>query len=190
MSPILISNPGLLISAPGRPLAFRHKVARSIGLFASRLVRLSRIGVSEAKLRGGKALTQFSQQPEFTRQRVYAFGSYGAIVALTLAAQLWEPNSLQAYVKVEPVALPEATVIFVRNDSNHDWQNVKVTLNGRYAYYRPEVPASRYISLPVDRFGIFDPNGKASYAAKETVPRLITVECNQGRFELDLEAAR
>jgi hypothetical protein len=177
-------------SGPGKPLTRRAKVARAIAAAASWLLKLSRLGVAQARSRGEKALDTFAQQPIYTRQRVYAFGSYGAAAALTLAAQLWEPNSLQAYVKVEPVALPEATVIFVRNDSAKLWKDVKVTLNGRYNYQRMDLPPTRYIALPVDRFATFDANGKATYAAKETVPRLISVDCEQGHFELDLEAQR
>jgi len=174
-------------SSGGKPVKGWGLLARWLAMAGSGLVSLSRLGFSHAKERSGQALTQFAQRPEHTRQRVYAFGSYGAIIALTLAAQLWEPNSLQAYVKVEPVALPEATVIFVRNDSAKQWKDVRVTLNGRYKYERVDLPPTRYISLPVDRFASYDQNGKASFAAKETVPRLITVDCDRGHFELDVE---
>ena len=111
-----ISGPGRVLGPVGRTSGGGEVkglwgvVARGLALAAGGLLRLSRIGVSEARVRGGRALQDFSQRPEQTRQRVYAFGCYGAVVLLTFAAQLWDPNSLQAHVRVEPVALPEATV--------------------------------------------------------------------------------
>jgi hypothetical protein len=183
-NPALISGAGR--SGPGE----RSRLASGLALAARTLVRLSRLGVSRAKQQGGEAITQFSQRPEHTRQRVYAFGSYAVVVALTLAVQLWEPNSLQAEVKIEPVPLPEATVVFVRNDSTKPWKDVKVTLNGRYGYQRLVVAPDSYISLPVDRFASYDEHGKATYAAKETVPRTLSIDCDRGHFELDLERSR
>ncbi len=186
------SSPGGLnpfISDPGsrRPPGLWGRAAALLARLARLLVAVSRLGFSEAKTRGNQALGQFAARPEHTRLRVYAFGGYGILVAVTLLAQLWEPNSLQAYVKVEPVALPEATVIFVRNDSSKVWKEVRVLLNRRYEYQRGDLEPTRYISLPVDRFAVYDANGKATFAPKETVPRVITVECDRGRFELDLE---
>jgi hypothetical protein len=184
------SDPDPRKSTPGHRRLFQGwgtAVARGLALAANALVRISRLGFDEAKERGGHALHQFAQRPQQTRQRVYAFSSYGLILALTLAAQLWEPNSLQAYVKIEPVALPEATVIFVRNDSGHTWKDVKVLLNDRFEYQRPDLPPTHYISLQIDRFASYDANGKASYAAKDLVPKKVSIECDRGHFLLDLE---
>lgn len=182
------SDPGGNRSPGRRPFqGWGKAIARALALAANALVRISRLGVHEAKERGGHALHQFAQRPQQTRQRVYAFGSYGLVLAVTLAAQLWEPNSLQAYVKIEPVALPEATVVFVRNDSSHTWKDVKVLLNDRFEYQRPDLPPTHYISLQVDRFASYDANGKASYAAKDLVPKKVSLECDRGHFVLDLE---
>lgn len=185
------SSPGAARNSdPGSPRPFKGwgtALARGLALVASFIVRASRLGFTEAKERSGKALHQFAQRPEQTRQRVYAFGSYSVIVAVTLAAQLFEPNALHAYVKIEPVALPEATVVFVRNDSKHTWKDVKVTLNDRYGYQRLDLPPEHYISLQIDRFAAYDENGKATYATKEMAPKKVAIDCDRGHYELDLE---
>ena len=186
------SRPAGRVSGPGhdrppkRDDSLGGKLARGVAVVARMLVQLSRFGVDKAKLHGGKAITDFSERPEAIRWRAYAFGSYGAMVALTFAAQLWEPNSLYAYVKVQPVTLPESTVIFVRNDSKITWKDVKLVLNGIYGYERNELTPGSHVLLKVDRFAIYDPTGKATFAPKDIPLKTLVIECDRGRFEQEL----
>src|SRR5207237_884913 len=86
-------------------------------LFDARVRITSRL-FGEARTRSGAAVADVRARPEHARWRAYALGSYGAIIAATLAAQLYSSNALDAYVKVQPVDLPALTQIFVRNDSH------------------------------------------------------------------------
>ena len=171
---------------PKRDDSLGGKIARAIAVFARLLVQLSRFGFSKAKQHGGKAISDFNERPEAIRWRAYAFGSYGAMVALTFAFQLWEPNSLAAYVKVQHVAVPEQTVVFVRNDSKKTWKDVKLLLNGQYGYERNELTPGSHVQLPVERFAIYDANGKASYAPKDLPLRTMVIECDRGHFEQEI----
>jgi hypothetical protein len=161
--------------------------ARGLALFARVVIGLSRFGVSKAKERGGRALTEFNQRPEHTRWRSLAFASYGALVLGTFAVQLWEPNALFAYVLVQKVAMPESTVIFVRNDSKKTWKEVKLQLNGQYSYERNDLAPGQHVQLPVDRFGIYSPTGKVTYAPKELALRVLTIDCDRGHYEQELD---
>lgn len=151
------------------------------------LVRLSGRLFSSAKSQGGRALQDFQARPEHTRWRAYALGSYTLLAALTFAFQLWEPNALNAYVKVQPVAMPDVTVLFVRNDSTKPWKDVKLTLNGLYGYERGELAPGGHILLKVDRFAVYDPNGKATFAPKDIVLKELVIECDRGRHEVQLK---
>ena len=166
--------------------ALGARLAHAFTVLARLLVRLSRFGFSKARQHGGKAISDFNHRPEAIRWRAYAFGSYGALCALTFAAQLWEPNSLNAYLKVTPVALPESTVIFVRNDSKTSWKDVKLVLNGIYSYERSELTPGSHVLIQVDRFAVFDANGKASYAPKGVPLKTLVIDCDRGHFEKEL----
>ena len=203
-SPLELDLPPARNSSPGAPLAgltsgpgsrgerprpadgLGAKVAHAVATLARLLVQLSRFGVSKARHHGGKAVSDFNERPEVTRWRAYGFGSYGALVALTFAAQLWEPNSLNAYIKVQPVALPESTVIFVRNDSKTTWKDVKLLLNGLYGYERNDLTPGSHVLLKVDRFAIYNPNGKATYAPKDLPLKTLVIDCDRGHFEQEL----
>lgn len=161
-------------------------VAQALAIAARWLVSASLFGFSKAKKHGGKALSDFNQRPEHTRWRSYAFGVYGALVLTTFAVQLWEPNSLAAYVRVQRVALPDSTVIFVRNESKKPWKDVKLLLNGLYSYERNELTPSSHVQLPVDRFGIYDPSGKVTYAPKDLVLKTLSIDCDRGHYEQEL----
>ena len=150
------------------------------------------VGVSgkmfgQVRDRGRSSVAGFRARPEHSRWRAYALGSYGAILAATLAGQLYNDNSLRAYVRVQPVELPALTQIFVRNDSHHAWKSVKLTLNGIYTYEKDEVPPGLFILLPVNRFAVFDPLGRPTYAAKTVVPRLLSIDTSDAHYETELK---
>jgi hypothetical protein len=137
------------------------------------------------KKHGGQAARQFAKRPEHSRWRAYAFGCYGLIVAATLAAQLYTANALGAYVKVQPVVLPNATVIFVRNDSNRTWGHAKVILNDMYSYERSEVAPGGHLFVPVTKFALYD-NGRPTYAPKTVDLHKLRIECDRGTYETEL----
>ena len=140
----------------------------------------------EVRERGGTALADFRARPEHSRWRAYTLGSYGLIVAATFAAQFYTKNSLDAYVRVQPVELPALTQIFVRNDSKKPWARVKLTLNGIYAYEQQELQPGLFILLPVNKFAVYDATGKPTYAPKNIVPKDLTIDTADAHFETDL----
>jgi len=58
------------------------------------------------------------------------------------------------------MAIPAVTNIFVRNDSRKTWEHVKLTLNGVYTYERLELAPGQHVQLPIDRFAVYDSNGR------------------------------
>jgi hypothetical protein len=147
------------------------------------LLRVTRSGLQHAQVQGGKAVADFNARPEHTRWRIFAFSGYGLVVLLTLALQLWSPNALAAYVKLQPVEMPDVTVVFVRNDSRRPWKHVKLTLNGLYTYERNDLADGAHVMVKIDRFAITDPNGRMTYAPKDIVPKSLTVESDRGKYE-------
>src|SRR5207245_11147582 len=110
-------------SAPQRRSAggVGSAIARGLAASAGLLVQLTSKLFGEVQKRGGAAVADFRARPEHARWRAYALGSYGFLVAGTLAAQLYTTNPIEAYVKVQPVDLPNSTMVFVRNDSRKEW---------------------------------------------------------------------
>jgi hypothetical protein len=156
-------------------------IARILGRAATIIGRVfGRVG-----RKGGQVATQFARRPEHSRWRAYAFGWYAVIVAGTFAAQLYTENALGAYVKVQPVVLPNATIIFVRNDSAKSWGHPRVTLDGTYTYERDELPAGGHLTVPVDKFAVYD-NGRVAYAPRDVQPRKVRIDCDRGTFETEL----
>jgi hypothetical protein len=149
-------------------------VARGFGRVFSRVGRKT-----------GKAAKEFVRRPEHSRWRAYAFGWYALMVAGTFAAQLYTDNALGAYVKVQPVVLPNATMIFVRNDSPRPWNHPRVTLNGTYTFEGGDLPPGGYLSVPVDKFALSN-NGRAAYAPRDVRPRKVRIECDRGTYETEL----
>ncbi len=135
--------------------------------------------------RGGSALAEFRARPEHSRWRAYALGSYGLIVAATLAGQLYTDNVLGAYVRVQRVELPAMTQIFVRNDSGKAWRNVRLTLNGIYEYWTDEVGPGGHVMLPVNRFSIRNEGGKPTYAPRNVEPKTLLVDTSGGRYQTE-----
>ena len=150
------------------------------------LVELSGKLFGQVRDRSRSSVAGFRARPEHSRWRAYALGSYGALVAATLGGQLYTDNTLRAYVRVQPVELPALTQIFVRNDSRHPWKSVKLTLNGIYTFEKDEVPPGLFILLPVNRFAVYDQQGRPTYAAKTISPKVLTIDTADTHYETEL----
>ncbi len=168
--------------AAGRPFQGSGAgLGRVIALFG----RASVLVFGLVRTRGERALADFQKRDRHSRLRAYAFGAFGLLAAATLLGQLYEANSLGAYVRVEKVDLPKATTVFIRNDSDKPWVGLKVTLNGKYEYERLRLEPYQSFQVRVDRFtshGV----GSLSFAPVTTEARLIAIECDRGRFEKEI----
>jgi hypothetical protein len=163
--------------------AFGNGLASATGA----LVRVTGKVFGGVRDTAGASVADFRARAEHSRWRIYALGSYGLVVATTFLGQLYTDNALGAYVRVQPVALPAMTQIFVRNDSRHVWNNVKLTLNGIYSYEQAQVQPGLFIMLPVNRFAVSDGHGRATYAPKNIAPKLLTIETSDQHFETELK---
>lgn len=160
--------------------------ARGLGSASDGLVRVTSKLFGELHQRGSTAYGEFRARPEHSRYRAYAFGSYGLLVVATLLAQLYSPDPLHAYVRVQTVALPALTQIFVRNDSSREWKNVKLTLNGIYGVEKASLKPGDHLLLPVNRFALFDSTGKTTFAPKATLPVQLRIDCDRGQVDVDV----
>jgi hypothetical protein len=182
----VIDPPPQAAAAKRRPFQGWGTAAGSaLSAFAGALIQLTGKLYGQARERGGAAVAGFQARPEHSRWRAYAMGSYGVLVAATLAAQLYTENKLGAVVRVQRVEMPTLTQIFVRNDSDETWRGVKITLNGIYSYETLQVLPGGHVLLPVDRFALFDNKGHATYPPKNVEPQTITIETRDGRWDTD-----
>ena len=162
-------------------------MARGLAAGTGLLVRLTSKLFGAAQKRGGAAMADFRARPEHARWRGYALGSYSALVAGTLVAQLYSSNPLDAYVKVQPVDLPNSTMVFVRNDGRREWKQVKLTLNGIYTFDAVELRPSANILVPITRFTVTDAtSGRTTPAPKTIVPRQLAIDCDRGHLDVEL----
>jgi hypothetical protein len=157
----------------------------ALSAFAGALIQLTGKLYGQARERGGAAVADFHARPEHSRWRAYAMGSYGVLIAATLAAQLYTENKLGVVVRIEHVDMPRLTQVFIRNDSEETWRNVKITLNGMYTYEKQQVVPGDHVLLPVDRFALFDTKGHATYPPKTTEPQSLSIQTRDGRWETD-----
>ena len=183
MTEVTPSNPS---NAPVKAKSGGGAIGGALAAFTRTLVGITGKLFGQAREGSAKALADFRARPEHSRWRAYALGSYGLIMAATFAAQFYTKNSLDAYVRVQPVELPALTQIFVRNDSKKPWEHVKLTLNGIYAYEQPELQPGLFILLPVNRFAVYGPDGKPQFAPKNIAPKELAIDTADAHFETDL----
>ena len=160
--------------------------ARGLGQASEALVKVTSKVFGELHERSSSAYGEFRARPEHARYRAYAFGSYGLLVVATLLAQLYTADPLKAHVRVQAVPLPALTQIFVRNDSPHEWRQVKLTLNGIYGFEKGSLKPGEHVLLPVNRFALFDGAGKATFAPKTIPPQQLHIECDRGQVDVEL----
>src|SRR2546430_15294647 len=159
------------VLAPSQRPSFGALLGNGLAAATRALVRATSKIFGEVATRGGSALADFRARPEHSRWRAYALFFYGAIVAATLAAQLYTDNVLSAYVRVQRVELPQMTQIFVRNDSGKSWRDVRIVLNGIYQYRTDEVIPGGHVMLPVNKFALPDQPGHPTFAPRNIAPK-------------------
>jgi hypothetical protein len=177
-------SPTTAALAPQKP-SFGAALGNGLAAATGALVHGTSRIFGEVASRGGSALAGFRARPEHSRWRAYALFFYGAIVAATLAGQLYTDNVLSAYVRVQRVDLPQMTQIFVRNDSSKPWRDVRITLNGIYQYRTDVVVSGGHVMLPVNKFAIRDQLGKPTFAPRNIEPRNLSVDTATGRYEAE-----
>jgi hypothetical protein len=177
-------------SAPARRRPFQGlgtAIGKGLFVAGNAIGALSARLYSRARARSSAAYEDFQGRPEHVRYRAYALGTYAAIVAVTLAGQFYTSNALRAYVRIQHVDIPETVEVFVRNDSDQAWTNVKLQLNGIYGFERKIVPPREYIQIKVDAFAIFDSRGKVTKAPRNVRIEKLVVDTDQGRYDVELE---
>ena len=177
------SNPSLKKAKTSGPGA---AIGGALASFANGLVSVAGKLFAQGREGSARALADFRARPEHSRWRAYTLGCYSLILAGTFAAQFYTKNSLDAYVRVQPVELPALTQIFVRNDSKKAWSNVKLTLNGIYAYEQADLQPGMFILLPVNKFALWGPGGKPTFAPKNIAPKDLSIDTADAHFETEL----
>ncbi|GAC1609076.1 MAG: hypothetical protein NVS4B10_24510 [Myxococcales bacterium] len=142
---------------------------------------------SKTRERGGALYEGFQGRPQHVRWRAYALAAYGAVLAATLAGQLYSTNKLGAYVRVQRVDIPATVEIFVRNDSRAAWDHVKLQLNGIYGYERARLSPGEYIQLKVEGFTLPNANGGVTRAPRNVHISQLTIDTDQGHFDLETD---
>jgi hypothetical protein len=170
---------------PGTPPRAGGGIAKAIFLAGNALGALSARLYSKTRERGGAVYEDFQGRPQHVRWRAYALAAYAAILAATLAGQLYTSNKLGAYVRVQRVDIPETVEIFVRNDSRIPWDHVKLQLNGIYAYERVRLVPGEYIQLKVEGFTVADSRGAVAHAPRNVHIAQLTIDTDQGHYELE-----
>jgi hypothetical protein len=155
-------------------------------LVARGIAHVSVLAFGHVRTQSERAYADFQKKDRHTRLRAYAFGSYGMIAAATLLSQFYESNSLGAYVRVERVEFPKAVTVFIRNDSDRPWVNLRVTLNGQYEYQRLRLEPHANFQVRVDKFTSIGGDHRAvAPAGTEAHHLLLTSE--QGSFEKEVK---
>lgn len=131
-------------------------------------------------------------------------------VSICLATIFWVfntgnvENDLGATATFEKVGPLESPTFFINNDSNDDWNNVRIAVDKQYLYMVPEVPEGETVTLRPEDFSYYfhipRPWGREAWetlaegakpgaTAVETMdPRLLEINADEGRFDVDLKA--
>lgn len=86
---------------------------------------------------------------------------------------------LHAHAQVTQVA--DDTTLLVRNDSGDAWREVRLTLNGKFTAYTPEIKPGDKFVLAVKQF--VGPEGKVP--ARDMKPLTLRVTCTDGTDTID-----
>ncbi len=130
-----------------------------------------------------KGLAYYNNQTNWRRWRMWVIGSYALAAAATALAALPARNFIHAHILLYEIAEPHSLQVFVRNDAQAAWHNIKITLDGRYQYELPKLDATEHLQLTLDRFARTDGNGLSTRPPLNMRPQRLKVSCDEGAYE-------
>jgi len=142
-----------------------------------------------AKALVSQLVDDFRSRDRYFKYKAGIIAAWLALSAGTLgvscAAGAPHQNSLHAVTQVTQV-VGEYT-LFIRNDSDEDWNDVWLTLNGSYRAHTPLIGRGDHYVIPAKQFV----GAHGALPAKDLKPRSLRIRCSSGSDTLDLtQAAR
>lgn len=165
-----------------------HPETETSGRMQALLAEAGRRLLDLVRSQAHKRIGDYQRQTNWTRWRLWVVVAYTLVAIPSLATLLPERNPLDAYLRIKKVDLHAARVdepffVFLRNDSQEPWKNVRVTLNRKYVYERVELKAGDAISIELDRFlkNGAPPTAKDSRPPANVHPEQIVVSSDAGK---------
>ncbi len=134
---------------------------------------------------GARAVEDFRRSDRFFKMRVGVVGTWLLLSVVTLWAACpgsGPSNSLGAEVQVLRESLVGGEQILVRNESDQNWEDVVLTLDGGWEFLHRTLRPHDQLVLAVAHFrkdGASPPPGFR--------PRSLAIRCAQGKARLDLK---
>ena len=125
----------------------------------------------------------FQQRDRYFKYKAGIIAAWVVVSCATLGISCGggpRENSLHAHITLAKVLDDQS--LELRNDSDGEWKEVRLTLNGKYTSYTPSLPAGRNVVLTVTQF--VGPEGQVP--PKDLTPRTLRVACSAGTETLDL----
>jgi hypothetical protein len=133
----------------------------------------------------------YRKSTRYFRMRAAIVGTWAILSVLTVWAACppssTSRNALGAKVglvsKNDPGMLLKETQVFVENESGRMWRDVVLTLDGGWRYERKTVRPQDKVVVSVTHF-----RKDAAAAPADLEPKVITIECAEGRVTAPLAA--
>jgi hypothetical protein len=128
-------------------------------------------------------VSDFRSSDRFFKYKAAIIAGWLAVSGTTLGLSCSggpRQNSLRAHTQVTRVLDDQS--LLVRNDSTSTWKEVRLTLNGKYTAFTPEIAAGGKFVLGVKQF--VGPEGQVP--AKDLRPVSLRLSCSEGNEEIDL----
>jgi hypothetical protein len=136
------------------------------------------------RARAERVVAELRRADRFARMRAAVVVAWVGVSLLTAVAAC-PPAGTRNALGAEALVLGESFVggaqVLVRNDSDHLWRDVVVTIDGGWQYRQPTLRAHDRIVVPTTHFR----RGEQSLGPDHR-PRRVQVESDRGRHAFDL----
>jgi hypothetical protein len=133
-----------------------------------------------------KGLHELKGRDRYFKYKLGIFATWAALSLGTLGVACpgggvpGDNNNIGAHIGVESV-LDDLSVL-VENESTSQWKDVKLTLNGQYMAFTPELDPGAKVVIRGQQF--VGPGGKV--APRDIKASTVRIECSRGSYTADL----
>ena len=141
--------------------------------------------VGRAKALGTEMAHEIRRSNRYTKMRAAVIGGWALLSILTLwiaCPSSGPSNSLGAEVQLLSDSFVGGSQLLVRNDSSDLWTDIVLTLDDTWKYEKKTLRPHDHLVLSVSQF-----RRGAEAPPSDYRPRLLEIECGQGRFSTPIE---
>lgn len=149
---------------------------------AARARAAAREGMTWIKGETNRLIENYQAQSRYFKWRSWIISGYALAALVSIFIALPPFNTVKAYARVTRDDLDGRPLIYVRNDSSSEWNQVRILINDQWVFERDRLLPGDNVTANISVFRKVNATGPAAKPPPDVVAHTVRVKCDKGSF--------